>query len=626
MKYHIGTSMKYLREKRNIPQSGIYEGLCSQAKFSRIERGEKEMDQLLFYAFLTRLGISTNKYTLILSQKDIALMEQRKEIEAGLQSHKLEEAKGKLEQYSQNDFIGTTKKLHEQYVNFIKAQLHDREGKLEKAKEQLEIGIGRTKKSLLNVIKGTARKEIQYISEMELMQVCLYSTILEKEEEKRVGEIWNWMYQYIEKNIEDMEYKMRFYPLCSYSLASFYQKEGNWMECLSYCNKAIEHLKQYRSGMLLKEFLELYQLASKEMGIEPKRENVDYLSVLNFIEDNLLDNHTIEKRTHLGVYGIGDVIKHTREYAGLTQEQLNDIQQNGKGKADPSTVSYIENGHRNPRKTTSDYCFQKLGLGQYQKEIAPLVGEDFELQELRWKLDYMLHKFQFDTVEELCKQIEEKVDISIAQNQQYIERVKAILAYHYYKKINLEKYRECLIQILRKTWSDYDIEDMRPITRFLTKTEKALFINIAQSYKDEEEYEVAIQLYRKLKEYFEKVYPNSEYTSYMLLCYSLDQALGLSGEHEESIMLSKKGIQLGYIKNNLQLLYRHLYGIGWNYGELLLKSSNEEEKIEYKKACQLYLEQALKGAVFINNIEIINAIKEQVDLLDIKIEKFQNIR
>ena len=83
---------------------------------------------------------------------------------------------------------------------------------------------------------------------------------------------------------------------------------------------------------------------------------------------------------------------------------------------------------------------------------------------------------------------------------------------------------------------------------------------------------------------------------------------------------------MGYIKNNSQLLYRHLYGIGWNYGELLLKSSNEEEKIEYKKACQLYLEQALKGAAFINNIEIINAIKEQVDLLDIKIEKFHNIR
>lgn len=615
MKYHIGTSMKYLREKRNIPQSGIYEGLCSQAKFSRIERGEKEMDQLLFYAFLTRLGISTNKYTLILSQKDIALMEQRKEIEAGLQSHKLEEAKGKLEQYSQNDFIGTTKKLHEQYVNFIKAQLHDREGKLEKAKEQLEIGIGRTKKSLLNVIKGTARKEIQYISEMELMQVCLYSTILEKEEEKRVGEIWNWMYQYIEKNIEDMEYKMRFYPLCSYSLASFYQKEGNWMECLSYCNKAIEHLKQYRSGMLLKEFLELYQLASKEMGIEPKRENVDYLSVLNFIEDNLLDNHTIEKRTHLGVYGIGDVIKHTREYAGLTQEQLNDIQQNGKGKADPSTVSHIENGHRNPRKTTSDYCFQKLGLGQYQKEIAPLVGEDFELQELRWKLDYMLSAFQFDKAKELSKHIEQRIDMSIVQNQQYIERVNSSLSYYYYKEINLEEYRQYLIQALRKTWSDYDVEDMRQITRFLTKTETILFINIAQSYKEEEKYEVALRLYRRLREYFEMVYPTSEYNAYVFLCLNLEQTLGLSGKYRESISQGEKGIQIEYSYKDIKFLHYHLYDIGWNYKKLLLECVHEQEKEKYKKACQLYLKQALKGATFMGNAEIINLAKNEISYI-----------
>ncbi len=50
MKYNIGISIRNLREKRGIRQKNIYEGLCSQASFSRIELGEKEMDQLLLYA------------------------------------------------------------------------------------------------------------------------------------------------------------------------------------------------------------------------------------------------------------------------------------------------------------------------------------------------------------------------------------------------------------------------------------------------------------------------------------------------------------------------------------------------------------------------------------------------
>lgn len=625
MKYNIGSSIRYLREKRGVRQSALYEGLCSQASFSRIELGEKEMDQLLLYALLSRLGISVNKYTLILNKKDIDLMEQRKEIEDALQSQRIEEAKEKLEEYEKNDFTGLTKKLHDQYINFIRAKLYDIEGQREKAKEQLEIGIGRTNKCLLDFIKGKSEKETYYISEIELMQVCLYCEILEKEEEKGVREIWKWIYHYIEKHIEDTEYKIRFYPVCAYNIASSYQKEGDWMECLSYCNRAIEFLKKYKNLIFLKEFLELHQLASKEIGIEPKRENIDYLSMLNFIEDNILDDHKIELRKRLGVYFIGDVIKNTREYAGLTQEQLNYFEKSGKGKADPSTLSHIENGHRTPRKTTSDYYFQKLGLGQYQMEIAPIVGEDFELQELRWKLDYMLSEFQFDTVKKLCKQVEDKIDMNVVQNQQYVERIKMIIAYCQ-KEITLEEYRKCLIQILRKTWSDYDVGDTRRITRFLSKTETNLFVNIVQTYKNEQKYEIAIQLYRKLKEYFEDIYSTSGYTSYILLCYSLEQALGLSNRYEEGIALAREGIQLEYMQKDSQLLCRHLYSIGWNYGELLLKTSNEEEKIEYKKACQLYLEQALKGAVFINNIEIINAIKEQVDLLDIEIETFHSIR
>ena len=625
MKYNIGISIRNLREKRGISQKNIYEGLCSQASFSRIELGEKEMDQLLLYACLSRLGISINKYTLILSKKDIELMRQREVIENALIKKKWKEVQVKIEEYENNDFVGVTKKLHLQYLDFIKAKVDYENCELERAKEKLEIGLNRTNKQLLAFIKSGEEKLTYCISEMELIKVCLYCEILEKEKDARVNKIWKRIYHYIENDIEDTEYKMKFYPVCAYHIALLYQKEKNWLGCFSYCERAITFLKQYKRLLFLKEFLELHQLVSKEMGIEEKRENIEYLSMLNFVEENLIDRYRIDKRRHLGVYFIGDVIKNTREYIGLTQEELNFSEQDGKGKAATSTLSYIENGHRTPRKTTSDHYFQQLGLGQYQMEITPILGEKFELQELRWKMDYSLSENRLDQVKILYQQIKNQLDMSVIQNQQYIERIKAIVEY-YSNEITIEEYQNKLIKILQMTWKDYDVFDLRKITKFLSKTEISLFINIAQSYKDKQEYEVAIQLYKRLKEYFDNAYMTSAYTSYILLCYSLEQVLGLSSKHKDSIELAKEGIKVEYIHKDIQVLNKHLYNIGWNYGELLLKCENEEEKKYYKKACQLYLEQALKGAIFMNDIEIIRHIEGKRDLFDINIESFYIIR
>ena len=37
--------LKNIRKEKKLSQKNIYEGLCSQAMFSKIEQGEKEADQ-----------------------------------------------------------------------------------------------------------------------------------------------------------------------------------------------------------------------------------------------------------------------------------------------------------------------------------------------------------------------------------------------------------------------------------------------------------------------------------------------------------------------------------------------------------------------------------------------------
>ena len=602
--------LKNIRKEKKLSQKNIYEGLCSQTIFSKIEQGEKEADQLLFYAILGRLGISTSKYALVLTKEESMLSEQRTEIEFCIRGERWREGEEKITQYRKNDFSNVTEHLHEQYLCFMEAKIAYGMGEFEKAIEKLKIGIGKTNKKLLDFINGVCLEQDFYLSILEMSQFCMFCELLDKlgKQKEHRKELLIWIKNYLEKKIEDTEYKMKFYPMVSYFLALI-DREEEILKCLVCCEEAIAFLKQYKSLLFLKEFLELYQDVIKEVGIKGKEENEQYLSMLQFIESSLIAEKVEKKRPHLGVYFIGDIIKNTREYVGKTQEQLNYADRSGRGKADPSTLSKIENGHRKPRKATCEHYFHELGLGQYDMKIATVIG-GLRVQELRWQIDYLLGERNFNKVKVCIGQLEEELDLSFPINEQYIKWAKVVVDY-YDGKVQLKQYREKLIEILKITWKDFEIEDEKKLTRLLSRMEITIYINIAQSYIKQEQYKKGIYLYQSLKEYFEEVYSMAGYSSYTLLCLSLEQALGLSGAYNESMLQAKKGIQTEYDYEDNQFLHTHLYNIGWNYGKKLEESKNGIEQEEYKKACELYLEQALKGAIFINDLEIIKLIQEK---------------
>lgn len=605
--------LKNIRKEKKLSQKNIYEGLCSQTMFSKIEQGEKEADQLLFYAILGRLGISTSKYTLVLTKEEFMLSEQRTGIELCIRGERWREGEEKITQYRKNDFSNVTEQLHEQYLCFMEAKIAYGMGEFEKAIEKLKIGIGKTNQKLLDFINGVCLEQDFYLSILEMSQFCMFCELLDKlgKQKEHRKELLIWIKNYLEKKIEDTEYKMKFYPIVSYFLALI-DREEDILKCLVYCEEGIAFLKQYKSLLFLKEFLELYQEIIKEMGIKGKEENEQYLSMLQFIECSLISEKVEKKRPHLGTYFIGDIIKNTREYVGKTQEQLNYMDRIGKGKADPSTLSKIENGHRKPRKATCEHYFHELGLGQYDRKIATVIG-GFRVQELRWQIDYLLGERNFDQVRLCIGQLEEKLDLGFPINEQYIRWAKVVVDHHD-GKVQLKQYREKLIEILKITWKDFEIEDEKKLTRLLSRMEITIYINIAQSYIKQEQYKKGIYLYQKLKEYFEEVYPMSGYSSYNFLCMNLEKALGLSGAYDESILQARRGICMEYFYADSVFLHEHLYNIGWNYGNQLKKSQNEIEKRKYKKACQFYLEQALKGAIFMNDLEVIQLIQEKKKL------------
>ena len=553
---------------------------------------------------------------MLLKNEDIELMEKRQEIEAYIEEEQWEEAKKSIKAYGKNDFVSVTKKLHEQYMDFMEATIFYQKMELEKAMEKLRKGIKRTNPKLLDILDGKKKDAELLLSMIEMKQFCMYCEILEKQEQSRetTEKLWIWIRDYLLKHVEDTEYQMEFYPVILYHIAVGFQEKKQWLQCLSSCEEGIEFLKKYKSLLCLKEFLKLHIEVSKQVGMAEKKENIEYLEMLSFIEEHILKEYSNEKRLHLGGYFIGDVIKNTREYIGKTQEELNDVKENGKGVADPSTLSKIENGRRNPRRTTCEYYFQKLGLGDYQIELTPVVGDSFQVQQLRWNIDHMLSENQFEKAASYLKQLEKLLDQKKAINKQYVQRVKGVLDYYYRRKITVTQYRERLIRLLKMTWKDFDVEDTRKLTRFLNRVEITILINIAQCYKDERDYKRAIEIYDRLKYYFEEVYPMAGYSNYSILCYSMEQTLGLSGAYEESIDLIKKEMNLHYFYRNGYWLDKHFYNMGWNYGKMMLDSKDEVKQKQYKKACQIYLKQALKGAIFMEDKRIVQLINEKETL------------
>lgn len=606
--------LQKIRKEKKLSQKVIYEGLCSQASYSKIEQGKKEADLFLFYGILSRLGIFTSKYTVILTKEEEEMAKQRKKIELCIQENSWEEGEERVLQYWKQDFSHVTAHLHEQYLCFMEAKIAYGRGEVEKAISKLKIGIEKTNKNLLEFLNGNSEGDQFRVSSIEMSQFCMFCELLSEQEEERRHRkrLLLWAKNYLEKKIEDTEYQIKYYPFVLYSIANMEREEQEYMKSLIYCEEGIAFLKRYKSLAYLKELLKLYQSLVKEIGMKGKEENKQYLSMLEYIENTLLSERIEGKRTHLGAYFVGDIIKNTREYVGKTQEQLNDIDEEGRGKADPSTLSKIENGHRSPRKITGEYYFQQLGLGEYQTKLPVVIGS-LKAQELRWRIDHMVAERDFEKVKRYMEQLEKELDLSLLVNEQYINWVKVVIAYHS-GKISLNQYREELIEILKITWNTFELKEEKKLIRLLSRKEITIYINIAQTYIMQKQYEQGIFLYQKLKDYFEEVYQMAGYSSYSLLCMSLEQALGLNGAYDESILQAKKGICMEYFYEDGQYFHKHLYNIGWNYGKKMEEAKEEREKEQYKKACQLYLEQALKGAVFMNNKNIIQLVEEKKKL------------
>ena len=622
MSKSLGTLLQLLRKEHKIKQKTLSKGICSVATLSRIEAGEREPDYLLFDALFTRMGKDSRKWEFILKENDKYLLRKRNYIEYLLQVKRWEETEREIETYT--DFMEVSKNLHEQYHCMIEGILYYKRGNRKKA---LEKYIEALQKTNLEVDVHALQIE-SILSRNELRILCLIGQVLSEEEEMSIESLyhyWKELLQYIEKYCTDEWYRMRFHVKTIYYLAYTLYRQENYMESFSYCKKGIDILVEKMSLYYLKSFLHLLENL-KEKGINFTVGGIVWSDKIPFLihilEEWELENQRFQEkenyiRPYQSIYSINEIIKNTSSYCGKTQEDFMETKDGKKLIVDQAGMSQIEHGKREPRKEIIQHCFKTLGLqGKEERYQLQIQGEDFEIQELKWNIDFYISVHKKEKAKELYKILKEKIDIHDIYNEQYVRHIDVLLK-DSKSDMSDEEYRKEIFDILALTVKDIDKIRTKEWSYFFTIEELVLLMNIGGSYHKSGNYREALHWYQKLERYFQNFYKLAGTRIYKSLLYNLSQAYGLLGEYKNSIKKSKACIFTEMLYDQGHSMCRAIFNIGWCYGKMMLVSDNEEEKEEYRKYCNKYFLQSSCIAEIYQDLEVIEVIKEKRNLWEI---------
>lgn len=99
--YHIGLYIKKMREELDVKQEVLCRGICDRSTLSRIERGRQEPSYYTLKVLLQRLGISEERFQILMGPQEFEIAELQKEIVADNVSEHFSSALKKIERLEQ---------------------------------------------------------------------------------------------------------------------------------------------------------------------------------------------------------------------------------------------------------------------------------------------------------------------------------------------------------------------------------------------------------------------------------------------------------------------------------------------------------------------------------------------
>lgn len=579
--------IKTMRKQQKISQSELCRGLCSVSVLSRIEKGEKQGDRMLLEALFERLGTTLLYWEKILNNNDIKLYQMQMQIEMLLEEEQLEQVEILLTQYE--DFRGVNEPLHKQYKTWTQARVLQLKGNIKESLQKIKEAFSYTFSEF-----NEKQFEIKnyYLCYQELQ---IYFMWLQLEREYRNREITvclEKLLQYVEERTKDEHYLSQLTPVLFYEIANIKFQENYLEEAYFFCNKGLNIQRKNERLEHLKELLKLKIQIEKKLELEKSRPEIErWYEGLMWLEERGRDlEYQDTTRDEVNIYSIGEIFRNLRKEYQKRQDDFMELERD-EIRLVRETISRTENGHKNPTQKTCDRYLQ-----QFDKKVkfysSRIESDDYEVYILQSLLGKKVKQEEVKEAKKILKELEVKLDLTNSYNVQYIRKEKLFLDF-LEGKIEGKVYRKQLIEVLKLSVKNYDeIEKNEKLYGYFNRNEIEIMNNIAISYASEENYDLAIQWYRRLFHYFEKEYNRVGYGDYIMLLTNYVSSLGNNAQYQESNYLAKKGIYISIKNKDASFLSHLLYEIAWNYKEEskvrnLLSEEKKLSKIAFKMSYEI---------------------------------------
>ena len=485
----IGVQINELREQKNISLEALALGICTDESLRNIELGKEAVNKLFMEILFQRLGKSTDKLELILSEEvyeEELLLERFEELLEqgdGVQAYQV------LEQFMEQ--APPDSKVHQMFYCRSRAYAEFRvENNPQQAKEWMQ-------KALNITMPGWQEKRLEeyWISTIEMENLLAYAKALSaigtKEELETAESLLLACKRFIDGRVTDGEEHAKIFAKCACLLSDLYVKRGKKKQAEQLVERGLIGLREYGISYFMEPLLHiLVKCVSEESKEKPPYQS--YLTAIlhlkkfagmeQYFTDSIFKN--CSQQTYYLDY---ELFREERVAQGYTQDQMIEgVYKN------PESLSRAERGKVTMRDSKLIRLFHRLGIDK-SRYNGFVVTDDYAVLELKQQVDILLSRNCDKEAEEKIEDLKQKLDLSIAENR------RTILGYEI--SIGIEKEgipKEDLLKQAENLWEETYRIQSHGVYRSPMDREAFVINQIGRLLWELDRKEEAIQLLREM--------------------------------------------------------------------------------------------------------------------------------
>lgn len=465
---YSGILIGSIRKEYKIGLEKLASGLCTPCYLARVEKGERNVEKLLFESLYQRLGKYSGRFEMLLDAAEYRKLEKRWEICDLIDSGKYKEAGIEIDKYK----AGTKNRLHLQYMCLAECEImHRTHADINECRNKLLEGIRYTNRNFC-----VENIEEYYLSRMEMMMVQQYIRYMEIAGEKTAAaELYHRILEILEDERYDKSERELLIRNVGYRLMKHYMSIRDYKKALSVGVKIYEYTVKGDYIFFLAELkeciIECYEYLGNDMTAERKKLNIlkrmnDKIGVRS-AEDYF--PRYIEERA----YNVNEVISQRRKMLGMTQEELaSDV-------CDVTTISRLENGKVNLQRKYREVLLKMVKMSG-DKYIAYVDTYEYRVFERLNMIREAVNAGETDKAQNILDTLLEEYNFDTTNSRNYIvtvcEKLELLRSGKYSKSIEEMK------SLLKESIGDNNTTELNEV--ILLENEWRIVDMIISKYKE----------------------------------------------------------------------------------------------------------------------------------------------